>query len=182
MLEYEMIRNKELADEAYSAYASGKEFAYDHIMREEVIPFKKDTDSRLNIRVNPQRRSLKAILLLFVEPYVGGTRDSEKYINPDLRFSVTINGMPNNSGIKGMDMWEEVSRSFGKTPHKSMNVTKFLTRDEFGFLIDLWSMADNDMHGNRTHLVNTKDGVHLELERNTTCPGNVNCHVITISN
>ena len=95
-LEYEMIRSKTLADEAYSVYARGKEFAYDHVMREEVVTFSKGGDQRLNIWVNPQRRSLKAILLLFIEPYNGGARDSEKYINPDItKVSVTVNGSPN---------------------------------------------------------------------------------------
>ena len=52
-LEYEIIRSKTLADEATSAYSSGKEFAYDHVMREEVVSFAKGTDVRPNIRVNP---------------------------------------------------------------------------------------------------------------------------------
>ena len=65
-----MISSKTLADKAFSAYTSGKEFAYDHIQRNEVVTFAKGTDTRLNLRVNPQRRSLKGILLLFVEPYV----------------------------------------------------------------------------------------------------------------
>ena len=38
-LEYEMIRSKTLADEETSAYSSGKAFAYDHVMREEVVSF-----------------------------------------------------------------------------------------------------------------------------------------------
>ena len=76
-LEYEMIRSKTLADEAFSAYSSGKEFAYDHIQRDEVVMFAKGTDTRLNLRVNPQRRSLKGILLLFVEPCVAGARQAE---------------------------------------------------------------------------------------------------------
>ena len=46
---------------------------------------------------------MKDILLLFVEPYPAGARDSEKYIFPDLKkISVTINGSPNmlyNNGI-----------------------------------------------------------------------------------
>jgi len=50
-LEYEMIRSKALADEADSVYKSGKEFAYDHVMREEVVTFSKGVDQRLNIRV-----------------------------------------------------------------------------------------------------------------------------------
>ena len=68
------------------------------------MTFAKGTDTRINIKVNQERRSMKGILLLFVEPYVAGTRDSEKYIFPDLKkISVTINGSPNmlyNNGIE----------------------------------------------------------------------------------
>ena len=42
-------------------------------------------------------------------------------------------------------------------------------------------MADPAMHGSETHVVNTKDGVQLELERNASRSGNVNCHVFAIS-
>jgi len=76
-LEYEMIRSKTLADEAHSVYSSGKELAYDHVTRSKVVTFKKDTDTRINIKVDAQR-SLKAILLLFEESYSDGARDSEK--------------------------------------------------------------------------------------------------------
>ena len=84
-LEYKMIRSKTLADEARSVYSSGKEFLYDHVMRDKEVSFKKEIDSKLTIKVNAQRRSLKALLLLFVEPYTAGARDSEKFI-----FSVTV--------------------------------------------------------------------------------------------
>ena len=62
-----------------------------------------------------------------------------------------------------------------------MNLTKFYTDNKFGLLIDLRSMADHGMHGSGTRLVNTKDGVQLELERNASGSGNVNCHVFVIS-
>ena len=84
-LEYEMIRSKNLAKKAFGIYESGKEFAYDHVMRDHVVPINRGTDTRINIKVAAQRRSMKAILLLFVEPYVAGTRDSEKYVFPDLK-------------------------------------------------------------------------------------------------
>ena len=186
-LEYEMISSKTLADEAHSEYSSGKEFAYDHIQRDEVVTFAKGTDTRLNLRVNPQRRSLKGILLLFVEPYVAGTRQAETYLNPDLtKVSVTVNGSPNrlyNNGLEGIDVWEEVKRFFLKAKNKTqhMNATKFYTEDKFGLMIDLRSMADHSMHGSGTRLVNTKDGVQLELERNASGSGNVNCHIYVIS-
>ena len=173
-LEYEKIRSKTLADEALSSYSSSKEFAYDHIQREEVVTFKKGTDTRLNLGVNPQRRSLKGILLLFVEPHTAGTRQSEAYFNPDLtKASVRVNGSPNrlyNNGLEGIDVWKEVTHFFLKAKNKTqhMNARKFYTEDKFGLMIDLRSMADHSMHGSGTRLVNTKDGVQLELERNAS--------------
>jgi len=117
-LEYEMIRSKTLANEAQSVYTSAKEFAYDHVMHDKEVSLRKSTDTRINVKVNAQRRSLKALLLLFVEPYTAGDRDSEKFIFPNLtKVSVTVNGSPNmlfNDGIEGQDMWEEAHRFFVK--------------------------------------------------------------------
>jgi len=74
---------------------------------EKTITFANNSDERLNIKVNAQRRSLKAILLLFTEPYAVGARDSEKFVFPDLKkVKVTINGSPSmlyNEGIVGTD-------------------------------------------------------------------------------
>ena len=84
-LEYEMVRSKKLAEEAAEIYTRGKEFAYDHLSRDKVVPINRGTDTRINIKVSAQRRSMKGILLLFVEPYAAGARDSEKYIFPDLK-------------------------------------------------------------------------------------------------
>ena len=115
-LEYEMIHSENLAEEAARVYTSGKEFAYDHVSRAKVVPIVKGTETRINIKVDAQRTSMKGILLLFVEPYTAGTRDSEKYIFPDLKkISVTVNGSPNmlySNGIESRDIWSEVSRFF----------------------------------------------------------------------
>jgi len=104
-LEYEMIHSRLLAEEANSAYSSGKAFAYNHVHLEKTIPFQKVSDTLVNIKVTAQRRSLKAILLLFTESYATGARDSEKYVFPDLtKIRVTIKGSPNmlyNGGIVG---------------------------------------------------------------------------------
>ena len=65
-LKYEMIRSKDLADEATSVYQNAKEFLYDHVSRGNVVPI--DTSSPLiNIKVDSQRRSMKGILLLKVK-------------------------------------------------------------------------------------------------------------------
>ena len=194
-LEYEMIRDippkqvsrESLGEKATSLYTIGKEFFYDHVTRDKVITFAKGTDTRINVKVNQQRRSMKGLLLLFEEPYNAGTRDSEKYIFPDIKnVSVTINGSPNmlyNNGIKGRDVWSEVSRFFMKEKHKPqhMNMKKFYTDNKFGLLIDLRSMASQEIHGSGTRLVNTTDGIQLEIERKASGSGNVNCHVFVIS-
>ena len=186
-LEYEMIHSKNLAEEAKSVYTSGKEFAYDHVSRAKVVPINRGTETRINIKVDAQRRSMKGILLLFVEPYTAGTRDSEKYIFPDLKkISVTVNGSPNmlyNNGIEIRDIWSEVSRFFMKKNYKPQHMTleKFYTKNKFGLLIDLRSMASQEMHGSGTRLVNTTDGVQLEIERDDKGSGQVNCHVFVIS-
>ena len=187
-LEYETIRSKSLADEATSTYTNGKEFAYDLVMRDRVVPFQKGIDTRLNLRVNPQRRSLKGILLLFIIPYTAGTRDSENYLNPDItKVKVTVNGVPNrvyNEGISGTDMWREISRFLKPKPNSgrpNMDLTKYLTGSKFGLFIDLRSMADTTLHGNGQRLVNTQDGVQLEIEQNASGSGQTNCHMFTIS-
>ena len=48
------------------------EFVYDHVTHSKVFVLKKDTDTRVNIKVDAQRRSMKDILLLFVEQYGAG--------------------------------------------------------------------------------------------------------------
>ena len=186
-LEYEMIHSENLAEEAASVYESGKEFAYDHVLLDKVVPINRGTDTRINIKVNAQRRSMKGILLLFVELYAAGTRDSEKYIFPDLKkISVTINGSPNmlyNNGIEPQDIWSEASRFFMKEKYKPQHMTleKYYTKNKFGLLIDLRSMASQEMHGSGIRLVNSTNGIQLEIERDAKGTGTVNCHVFIIS-
>ena len=192
-LEYEMLLDNPQKDrytlgaQATDFYTNGKEFFYDHVTRDKVIPFKKGSDPLINVKVNAQRRSMKGLLLLFVEPYTAGTRDSEKYIFPDIKkISVTINGSPNmlyNNGLESRDIWREVSRFFMKEKHKPqyMNIQKFYTDNKFGLLIDLRSMASQEMHGSGTRLVNSTDGIQLEIERTASGSGDVNCHVFIIS-
>ena len=55
-----------------------------------------------------------------------------------------------------------------------MNLTKYIADSKFGLLIDLRSMPDTSLHGNGVRLVNTKDGIHLEIERVATGSGEVN--------
>ena len=155
------------------------------------MPLKKEADSKINLKINPYRRSLKAVLLLFIEPYAAGTRDSEKYVFPDLtKVKVTIKGSPNkifSDGLKPKDFWEEVKRYFQHNTNArisgSQHITpkKYFTADKFGLLVDLRSMTDQTMHGSGTRLVNVQDGVQLEIERDLEGTGGMNYHVFVLS-
>ena len=186
-LEYEVIRSKDLAEEVMSTYASGKEFAYDLVMRAQVVPITRGSDTHLNLRVNPQRRSLKGILLLFINSFTQGARDTEHFFNPDItEVKVTVNGVPNrvcNEGLNGSDMWQEITRHFKPSTNGRPNMTlaKYLTSNKFGLWIDLRSMADTTMHGNGQRLVNTQDGVQLEIDRNASGSGVTYCYIFTVA-
>ena len=122
------------------------------------VKFDRGTAADLNLLVNPQRRSLKCILLLFIVPYTAGARDSENYFNPNItNVEVTINGIPNrvyNNGIKWHDIWREASRLFSTKSKKkgagiyspNMTLAKYLTGNKFGFFLDLRSIAGTNMH------------------------------------
>ena len=156
-------------------------------MREKVVPITRGSETHLNLRVNPQRRSLKGILLLFINPYAAGAWDTEQYFNPDItKVKVTVNGVPNrvfNEGLSGSDMWQEMTRYFNPSTNGRPNMTlaKYLTSNKFGHWIDLHSMADTTMHGNGQRMVNTQDGVQLEIDRKASGSGTTNCHIFTVS-
>ena len=187
-LEYEMIHSKALADEAKENYSKGKSFFYDHVMPDKVVTLSQANDDRVNIKVNAQRKSMKALLLLFMENYTAGTRDSEKFIFPDIpKVSVTINGSPNmiyNNGIESRDIWSEASRFFMKEKSKPqyMTLKKFYTENNFGLLIDLRSLASQKMHDSGINVENSTDGVQLEIEtKKKSGAADLKCHVYIIS-
>jgi len=66
-----------------------------------------------------------------------------------------------------------------KTEH--MDMTKFYTGDKFGLVIDMRSTVNQEMHGSGTRIVNSMDGVQLEIERKTEGSGDVKCHVFVIA-
>ena len=147
-------------------------------MREKVVPITRGLDTHLNLRVNPQRISLKGLLLLFINQYTVGARDTEHYFNPDItKVKVTVNGVPNrvyNEGLNGSYMWQELIRHFKPSTNGRPNMTlaKYLTDNKFGLWIDLRSMAETTMHGNGQRMVNTQDGVQLEIDRKASGSGN----------
>ena len=88
-----------------------------------------------------------------------------------------------NNGIETRDIWSEVSRFFMKEEHKPQHMTlqKFYANNKFGVLIDLRSMGSQKMHGSGARIVDSTEGIQLEIERDAKGSGTVNCHVFIIS-
>ena len=153
-LEYEVIHDVNLAREASSSYLNGKQFMYEYVTYYKTLTVKKLEDTIINVRITIPRRSMKGILFLFCETHVEGTRDSEKFFNPDITdVKISINGIPNkvnSQGLEPRDQWEEVLQHFDATNGgntDNMDATKFYTGDKFGLFIDLRSTRDGKMHG-----------------------------------
>ena len=62
-----------------------------------------------------------------------------------------------------------------------MRLRKFYANNKFGLLIDLRSMKNQKMHGSGTRIVDSTEGIQLEIERDAKGSGTVNCHVFIIS-
>ena len=186
-LEYEAVRNADLARETANSYCGGKMFFYDHETLHKTLTVSRGADSIVNETVNVPRRSMKGLLILFVEPYAAGARDSEKFVSPGISsVRVAVEGMPNkvySQGLMGRDLWEEAARHFvqDENENSDMDVTRFHTENKFRLFVDLRSTEDTILHGAGLRLVNSKDGVQLEIRRASGGSGNLNCHVFVIA-
>ena len=182
-LEYRCITSEVISSEAMTSYKVGKGFYYENVILHKTIPISKPDDSIINEHVNLPRRSMTGILCLFEEDYKEGERDSEKFVNPDIKsININIDGMPNRLFSKGMvpsDFWESIKRRMGGAG--KVKEEDFYAGDKFGLWIDLRTFSDNGIHGGGLHVNNTRDGVKLEIKRKTGGTGNINCYMFVVS-
>ena len=83
-LEYRSISSEYLANLALETYKVGHVFFYENVLRHKTFTISKSDDSVINEHVNVPRRSMTGLLFLFTAPFIAGTRDSEKFVNPDI--------------------------------------------------------------------------------------------------
>ena len=118
-LEYRCISSEFLADKAQAAYKTIHAFFYENILHHKTFTFSKPNDSVINEQINVPRRSMTGILLLFTENPTAGERDSEKFVNPDIKsVNINIDGVPNMLYSKGMlqtDQWESIKQRFPRS-------------------------------------------------------------------
>ena len=126
-------------------------------------------------------RSLKGLLLLFLDKRDSFSNKNEEFYNPSIKkILTTINEMPHQffaAGLQARDIYPELKKYFDK---ENSNVTweKFLTT-EFGIWIDTRSSTDNTIHGSGR--VVEKSGILLQIEKAPeTSNGELTCYVFSL--
>ena len=161
----------------------GKGFFYENILLQKTFTISKPSDGVINEHINVPRRSMTGILCIFTEAHTAGTRDSEKFVNPDIKsISINVDGVPNRIFSKSMvpsDAWENIKNHTGGSG--SMKEKNFYTSNKYALWIDLRTYPDNDVHGGGLTLNNTRDGVKLEIKRKVGGLGNMTCHMYVVA-
>jgi len=181
-LEYKCIHSDRLAENAKIAYRN-KGFYYENILLHKTFNITKGTDTIINEHINVPRRSMSGIMILFIEPFTGGARDSEKFVYPNLtNVSINVDGMPNKVYSRGMqktDFWDSITAKFGVT--NNLTQKDFYAGDKFALWIDLRTHPSDELHGGGLMMNSTKDGVKLEIKRTATGSGTLNCYVFVVA-
>ena len=184
-LEYSSISSDYLAQEALSAYASGKGFYYENILLHKTFEISKPNDSVINEHVNVPRRSMTGILCLFNDTITAGTRNSENFVNPDIQsVSININGMPNKLYSKEMittDLYDSMMKRMKPTGDNYVQPYNFYAGGMYGLWIDLRTFPDEVIHGGGFTLDSTSDGVKLEIRRKAGGSGKITCYMYVVS-
>ena len=99
---------------------------------------------------NLSARSLRSLLLLFLDKHDDFANKNEEFYNPNIKnILVTINGMPHQlyaGGLGARDIYPELKNYFYKE-NSDVTCEEFLST-KFGLWIDTRSSIDNTLHGN----------------------------------
>ena len=123
---------------------------------------KKDIVWKIDIN-NLSVRSLRGLLLLFLDKHNDFPNKNEECYNPSIKKTfVTINGMPHQlyaGGLKARDIYQELKKNFYKE-NSDMTCEELSTK--FGLWIGTRSSIDNTLHGNGRVV---DKGIVLQIKR-----------------
>ena len=179
-LEYETIDNPDLANEISSLYSTGRSLSYEHVTMMKAVNWSAN-DTLVNENINLPRKSMRAIVLLFTKTTV---TDSEEFIYPNIdEVKVTIEGVPNvvySQGIPKSRLYGESCRMFSQgVRDQFMTLEKFF-KDKFVLVIDLRSNPDRQKTGHGKHIMNTQNGILLEIKKRVHT-GTLRCYIFVVS-
>ena len=159
-LEFEVITSAEIASALRMKYNGRHTVLYNRVVRHSKLSLNK-TDTIWNITLAPQAKSMKGILILFVDPADGGTayaRNTEKFYNPKIKnVEITLDGNPNQlfaSGMRPHQQFSEIKKIFADGKHRTnthvakeleladMKLEDYLTT-KYGLWLDMRTTDDD---------------------------------------
>ena len=190
-MDFDTVSDIELARQIRRV--SGKMVILYRILRHRKIT-KNKSDKLWNINLTVPARSMKGILMLFVDPERTST---ETYYNREItKVEMTLEGVSNqlySEGMKAYQQWDEINKVFAlnskrnKETHmivKDLYFTdktleKYLTNN-YALWLDLRSTDDNSLHGSGRRIENASEGITIQMtkEAGTDEPINVFLFVI----
>ena len=193
-LEYEIVTQPTLAKYISDEYQNTA-LLYDRVLRHRQIKVNK-SDTTWNWSFNTPWKSLKGILVLFEEEKPN-ERDTSKFYNPKIqKFSVIVEGKPNQLYVQGMrwfEQYDEICKYFAEGKQKDNNtnevqkhlqlhdlsVGEYLT-DKYALWLDFIMTDKNTLHGTGRSIENTSEGITLQIEKNAESAGNPNAYIYLI--
>ena len=164
-LEYEVIENKDIADEIVELYDGEHTLSFEDVMAYKTKIWRDDSTIQ-NLHVNPSRQSLRAIVCLFKTD----TESSENFEYPNIeRVKITSDGVPGavyNYGIPKDKLFLEAKRLFGD---KGVTESTFYLGSQFALVVDLRTTDDKNLFGNGKQMSKKKESqVRVEIKKKPT--------------
>ena len=85
-----------------------------------------------------------------------------------------------SNGMVPPDFWESLKKRFD-TKDVEIKEAEFYAGNKLALWIDLRIYPDNNIHGRGLLLNNTRDGVKIEIRRQTGGSGNITCHMFVVA-
>ena len=193
-LEFEVLTSPELTTSLKRKYEGKHTVLYDRVIRHSKLTLNK-SDTIWNIALAPQAKSMKAILILFVDPADGGTaysRDTEKFYNPKItNVMITLDGNPNQlfaSGMRPHQQFSEIKKIFADGKHRTnTHVAKELeladieledyATTKYALCLDMRTTDDDSLHGSGRKIEGASQSIQIQIEKKAETAGNLDAYV-----
>ena len=196
-LEFEVITSAEIASALRMKYNGKHTVLYDRVVRHSKLSLNK-SDTIWNIALAPQAKSMKGILILFVDPADGGAsyaKDTEKFYNPMIKnVEITPDGNLNQlfaSGMRPHQQFSEIKKIFANGKHRTsthvakeleladMKLEDYLTT-KYGLWLDMRTTGDDSLHGTGRKIEGSSQSIQLQIEKTAEAAGNLDAYVYCI--
>lgn len=198
-LEFDKVTQPDLARLIRNQYASRSVILYDRVQRHRKIPVNK-SDPIWNVDINVATRSMKGILMLFIDPTVdvAYARDTEAFYNPKItNVEVTIEGEANQLYARGMrsyQQWDEARKHFGGGPLRHTGIGSIISKDlhlgdttiedylttKYALWLDLRTTDDDALHGSGRRILNGDHGISMQITKMAEAAGPLNMYIYII--